>query len=118
MAKYDVVKHALRMQTDRGEVLRQAIMAIREGGTLSIIGVYGLMDKFPIGVIMNKGLTVKTAQQHGQKYINRLLDHASKGELDTRFLATHTFSLENSPRGYDIFKHKQDGIRRAVFRPN
>ena len=50
--------------------------------------------------------------------IHRLLDHASKGELDTSFLATHTFSLEDSPKGYDMFKHKQDGILRAVFRPN
>ena len=118
MAKYDVVKQALRLETDRGEALRQAIMAIRKGGTLSILGVYGLMDKFPIGVIMNKGVTVKTAQQHGQKYMNRLLEHARKGELDTSFLATHTFSLEDSPKGYDMFKHKQDGILRAVFRPN
>jgi len=118
MAKYDVVKQALRLETDRGEALRQAIMAIRKGGTLSILGAYGVMDKFPMGVIMNKGLTVRTAQQHGQKYMNRLLEHARKGKLDTSFLATHTFSLEDSPKGYDMFKHKQDGILRAVFRPN
>jgi threonine dehydrogenase-like Zn-dependent dehydrogenase len=118
MAKYDVVKQALRLETDRGQALREAIMAIRKGGTLSILGVYGVMDKFPIGVLMNKGVTVKTAQQHGQKYVNRLLEHARKGELDTSFLATHTFSLEDAPKGYDMFKHKQDGILRAVFRPS
>ena len=67
---------------------------------------------------MNKGLTVRTAQQHGQKYMHRLLEHASKGELDTSFLATHTFPLEDAALGYDMFKHKQDGILRAVFRPN
>jgi threonine dehydrogenase-like Zn-dependent dehydrogenase len=49
---------------------------------MSILGVYGLMDKFPIGVSMNKGLTVRTAQQHGQRYLPRLLEHVAQGELD------------------------------------
>jgi threonine dehydrogenase-like Zn-dependent dehydrogenase len=114
---YDRAKQALRMHTDRGQALRQAILACRKGGTLSILGVYGLMDKFPIGVIMNKGLTVRTAQQHGQKYVPRLLEHTVKGELDASLLATYRFSLEESPKGYEMFKHKQDGILRAVFVP-
>ncbi len=114
---YDRAKQVLRMETDRGSALRQAIMACRKGGNLSIIGVYGLMDKFPIGVIMNKGLTVRTAQQHGQKYVPKLLEHTVKGELDSSFLATHHFSLEDSPKGYDMFKHKEDNILRAVFVP-
>ena len=115
---YDRAKQALRLQSDRGQALREAITACRKGGTLSILGVYGLMDKFPIGSIMNKGLTVRSAQQHGQKYMPRLLEHASKGELDPSFLATHRFSLEESPRGYDMFKHKEGGCVRSVFVPN
>jgi threonine dehydrogenase-like Zn-dependent dehydrogenase len=118
MAKYDRAKQLLMMHTDRGEALREAVMAVRKGGILSILGVYGVMDKFPLGVIMNKGLTVRTAQQHGQKYMHRLLEHASKGELDPSFLATHTFPLEDAALGYDMFKQKQDGILRAMFRPN
>ncbi|GHO48289.1 hypothetical protein KSX_64520 [Ktedonospora formicarum] len=114
---YDRAKQALHLQTDRGEALRQAILACRKGGTLSILGVYGIMDKFPIGAIMNKGLTVRTAQQHGQKYVPRLLEHVTRGELDPSFLATHRFSLEDSPLGYDMFKHKKDGCIRAVFTP-
>jgi threonine dehydrogenase-like Zn-dependent dehydrogenase len=114
---YDRVKQLLRLETDRGEALREAIIACRKGGTLSILGVYGLMDKFPVGVIMNKGLTVRSAQQHGQKYMPRLLQHAARGELDPSFLVTHRFSLEDAPRGYDMFKHKTDGCVRAVFTP-
>jgi threonine dehydrogenase-like Zn-dependent dehydrogenase len=114
---YDSVKQALHLQTDRGTALREAIMAVRKGGVLSILGVYMLMDKFPIGAIMNKGLTVRTAQQHGQKYMPRLLEHAAKGELDPSFLATHRFSLEDGPRGYAMFKHKEDGCVRSVFAP-
>ena len=117
MYAYDAVKQQLGMHTDRGDALREAIYCCRKGGTLSILGVYGVMDKFPIGLIMNKGLTVRTAQQHGQKYLPRLLEHAAKGELDPSYLATHKFSLEDGPKGYAMFKHKTDGCVRAVFVP-
>ncbi|NOK03305.1 MULTISPECIES: zinc-dependent alcohol dehydrogenase [Myxococcus] len=117
-AAYDRAKQAMRLQTDRGQALRQAILACRKGGILSVVGVYGFMDAFPMGAIMNKGLTVRSAQQHGQKYLPRLLEHVVKGELDPSFLATHRFSLEDAPKGYELFKKKQDGCVRAVFLPN
>lgn len=115
---YDRVKQALRMETDRGQALRTAIKACRKGGTVSILGVYGIMDKFPIGAVMNKGLTIRTAQQHGQAYVPRLLEHAAKGELNASFLATHRFSLEDGPLGYEMFKKKQNGCVRSVFVPS
>jgi threonine dehydrogenase-like Zn-dependent dehydrogenase len=114
---YDRVKQGLRLHTDRGDALREAIMACRKGGTLSILGVYGVMDKFPVGVMMNKALTIRTAQQHGQKYVPRLLEHTQRGELDAAFLATHRVSLEEAPRGYEMFKNKEDGCLRVVFTP-
>jgi threonine dehydrogenase-like Zn-dependent dehydrogenase len=112
---YDRVKQAMHLESDRGQALREAILSCRKGGTLSILGVYGLMDKFPIGAIINKGLTVRTAQQHGQRYAPRLLEHIARGELDPSFLVTHRFSLEDAPLGYDMFKKKKDGCVRAVF---
>lgn len=115
--KYDRVKQALHLHTDRGDALREAIMACRKGGTLSILGVYGVMDKFPLGVMMNKGLTIRTAQQHGQSYVPRLLEHTQRGELDASFLATHRFSLEDGARGYEMFKNKENGCVRVVFTP-
>ena len=81
------------------------------------MGVWGLVDKFPFGAVMNKGLTVRTAQQHGQRYVPRLLEHARRAELDTSYLVTHTMSLEDAPRGYELFKKKKDGCVRVVFRP-
>src|SRR5581483_5710337 len=116
--KYDRAKQALHLHTDRGDALREAILCCRKGGTLSILGVYGVMDKFPLGVMMNKGLTIRTAQQHGQKYVPRLLEHVRRGELDPSFLATHTLPLESSPRGYEMFKKKEDGCVRVVFTPS
>jgi threonine dehydrogenase-like Zn-dependent dehydrogenase len=116
--QYDRARQALHFHTDRGEALREAIMACRKGGTLAILGVYGVMDKFPVGVMMNKGLTVRTAQQHGQKYVPRLLEHTRKGELDASILATHYLPIEEGTRGYELFRDKEDGCLRVVFTPN
>ena len=114
---YDRVKQALHLHTDRGSALREAIYACRKGGTLSMMGVYGLMDKFPLGILMNKGITLRTGQQHGQKYVPRLLEYVEKGKLDPSYLATHYFPLEQGPQAYDMFKKKKDGMVRAVFTP-
>lgn len=115
---YDRAKQALRLETDRPQVLRQAIRACRKGGTVSVIGVYGgFLDKFPMGAVMNKGLTIRTGQQHGQRYAPRLFDHIVRGELDPSFLLTHRWPLEDGPRGYEMFKHRDDGCMRVVFDP-
>ncbi len=114
---YDRAKQLLHLHTDRATPLREAAIACRKGGTLAVIGVWGVIDKFPMGIVMNKGLTVRTAQQHGQRYAERLLEHALLGELDTSYLATHTLPLDDAPRGYELFKKKEDGCVRVVFRP-
>jgi len=75
------------------------------------------MDKFPIGAIMNKGITVRTAQQHGQRYVPELLEHVVEGRMDPSYLATHQFALEDAPRGYELFEERAQGCVRPVFRP-
>lgn len=83
-----------------------------------MVGVYGgLLDKFPMGAIVNKALTLRSGQQPGQRYAKRLFEHIQNGELDPSYLLTHPMSLEDSPEGYAIFKNKTDGCLRAVFRP-
>lgn len=59
----------------------------------------------------------RSEQQHGQASVPRLLEHASRGELDPSFLATHRFPLEDAPAGDGMFKHKEGGCVRAVFTP-
>jgi len=115
--KVDRAKQALRLETDRATPLREAVLACRKGGVVSVLGVYGLTDSFPMGDIINKGLTLRSAQQHGQRYVPRLLEHVAAGELDTAALMTHEMPLEDAVRGYEIFKEKEDGCLRAVFHP-
>lgn len=115
---YDQVKHQLRMQTDRPTAVREAIYACRKGGSVFVLGVFaGVADKFPLGALMNKGLTLRGAQQHGQRYIPMLLDRMARGELRTDYLATHVLPLDEGPHGYQLFKDKEDGCVRSVFRP-
>jgi threonine dehydrogenase-like Zn-dependent dehydrogenase len=116
---YDQVKQQLRLQTDRPSAVRDAIHACRKGGSVFVLGVYaGFVDKFPLGALMNKGLTVRGAQMHGQRYIPMLLERMARDELVTEHLATHTMPLAEAPTGYKMFKDKEDDCVRAVFLPN
>jgi threonine dehydrogenase-like Zn-dependent dehydrogenase len=102
----------------RPTALREAIHACRKGGSLFALGVFGgLVDKFPFGAIMNKGMTVRGAQQHGHRYIPMILERIAAGEISTEHLATHVLPLDQGPQGYQMFKNKQEGCVRAVFRP-
>jgi threonine dehydrogenase-like Zn-dependent dehydrogenase len=114
---YDRAKQALRLETDRAAPLREAILACRKGGIVSVLGVYGLTDKFPMGMLMNKGLTLRTAQQHGQRYIPQFFDYVQQGDLDPAVLLTHDLPLEDGVRAYDMFKNKTDGCIRVALRP-
>jgi threonine dehydrogenase-like Zn-dependent dehydrogenase len=112
------VKQATRSETDRGSALRDAILACQPGGIVSIIGVYGgLMDKFPTGALMNKGLTVRTGQCHVQRYMKPLYEHIKNGDIDPSFVVTHRLELGEAPNGYETFKHKQDNCVKVVLKP-
>lgn len=115
---YDRVKQALMIETERAPVLRQAITCCRKGGTVSVIGVYGaVVDKFPMGAIVNKGLTLKAGQQHGQRYAERLFGYIKEGRLDPSWMLTHRLPLERGQEGYMMFKQKTDDCMRVVFDP-
>jgi threonine dehydrogenase-like Zn-dependent dehydrogenase len=112
---YDKVKHALRMETDRPGVLREAIQACRNGGTVSVPGVYGgVVDKIPFGAIVNKALTVKSGQTHVQHYMKPLLARIEAGEIDPSFIITHRVSLEEVPDAYMMFRNKEDDCVKVV----
>lgn len=118
IAAYDKVKQATRMQTDRPTALRQCIMACRNGGTVSIAGVYsGFIDKMPFGSVMNRSLTIKTGQTHVHRYMKPLLDRIHNGEIDPSFVVTHTMRLEDAPRAYEMFTEKDDECIKVVLKP-
>jgi len=117
MYAYDRAKQALMLETDRPIALREAIMACRNGGIVSVIGVYGgMIDKFPMGSVMNRSLTIKSGQCHVQRYLKPLLERIQRGEIDPSFVITHTLPLSEAPRGYDMFLNKLDNCEKVVLK--
>ncbi len=113
---YDKIKQSMRMETERPHALRQAITSCRNGGTVSIMGVYGgVVDKFPMGSVMNRSLTIKSGQCHVQRYMRPLLQRIQNGDIDPSFVITHRMSLSEAPGGYDTFKNKRDQCVKVVL---
>jgi len=115
---YDRAKQAMMLETDRPIALREAIMACKNGGTVSVIGVYGgFIDKFPMGSVMNRSLTIKTGQCHVQRYMRPLLERIQNGDLDPSFIITHQLRLDQAPEGFDMFLNKADECVKVVLKP-
>jgi threonine dehydrogenase-like Zn-dependent dehydrogenase len=118
LGKVDRLKQAMMIETDRPAALRQAILACRNGGTVSIPGVYGgFADSLPLGSIMNRSITIKTGQTHVQRYLRPLLERIEKGEIDPSFVISHRLRLEDAPLAYRLFDGKRDGCTKVVLRP-
>lgn len=115
---YDRVKQAARLETERPHALRQAITCCRNGGVVSVIGVYGgMVDKFPMGSVMNRALTIRAGQCHVHRYMRPLLERIERGELDPTFIVTHRLGLDEAPSGYETFKHKENECTKVVLTP-
>jgi len=115
---YDTVKVALMLETDRSGVLRQAIQAVRKGGTLSIPGVYGgLLDKVPFGAAFGKGITMKMGQTNMHTYLRPLLERIEKGQIDPSYIISHRITLDEAPEMYKVWRDKQDKVTKIVIDP-
>jgi threonine dehydrogenase-like Zn-dependent dehydrogenase len=113
---HDRVKQMMRMQPDRPIALREAILSCANGGTVSVIGVYGgLIDKFPMNAVMNRSLTIRTGQCHVHRYMKPLLERIQKGEIDPTFVITHRLRLEDAAKGYSMFNNKEDNCEKVIL---
>jgi threonine dehydrogenase-like Zn-dependent dehydrogenase len=94
-------------------------MSVRNGGTVSIIGAYGgFIDKFPIGALMNRSITIKTGQCHVHRYMRPLLERIQRGDIDPAFVFTHEWDLDRAPDGYEHMKKKIDGCIKVIMHPS
>jgi len=117
-AVLDRVKQAVLLGTDRPHVLRQAIHCCRNGGNISIPGVYGgLLDNIPMGSAVNRGLTMRMGQTHMHRYMQPLLERIENGEIDPSFVITHRLKLDDAPGAYKTFRDKEDGCVKVFLTP-
>ena len=115
----DRAKQAIMAETDRPHVLREMIYVCRPAGTISVPGVYGgLVDKIPFGMMMNKGLTLRTGQTHVNRWTDDLLRRIQEGQIDPSFVITHTVGLDKGPEMYETFRDKKDGCIKVVMKPS
>ena len=113
----DRAKQLARVQPDRPTALRQAIRCVKNGGVVSVIGVYGgFIDMFPMGAIVNRGLTLRSGQCHVQRYMQPLLERIERGEIDPSFVVTHQLPLSEAAQGYEMFMKKQDRCEKVVLK--
>ncbi len=117
-ALLDKVKQTAKLTFDRAHVLRQAIYCVGKGGTVSVPGVYaGYIDMFPMGIVVNKGLTIRSGQTHVHTYLKPLLERIRNGDIDPSGVITHTLPLEAAPDAYKMFLTKSDGCEKVVLKP-
>ena len=115
---YDRVTQAMMLESDRPHAFRQAIIACRKGGTVSIPGVYGgFIDKVPFGSAMNRSLTIRSGQTHVHRYLRPLMERIVKGDINPSFVITHRLPLEDAPKGYEMFLEKDDDCIKIVMKP-
>ncbi|AIE86192.1 zinc-dependent alcohol dehydrogenase [Fimbriimonas ginsengisoli] len=114
----DYVKQLARLQSDRPNVLRQAMTACRKGGTISIPGVYGgIIDSINFGAAFNKGLTFKMGQTHVHRYLEPLMQRIQNGEIDPSFVITHHARLDEAPEMYKTFRNQKSECIKVVMKP-
>ncbi len=111
---------AERAGIDRLSALASGIDAVRRGGTLSIVGVYGgQADPLPMMDLFDKGIQIRMGQAHVKRWIPELLPLVldDNDPLATEDLAPHVLPLADAPQAYEMFQQKQDGAIKILLIP-
>lgn len=114
----DKVKATINFEKGTDKVLENCIKAVRRGGTVTVVGVYGTpFDNFPLHRIFDKGLTIRTGQAPVHKYIDELIGLVESGKVVLNDILTHQIPLNDAAHAYDIFKHKEDNCVKVILKP-
>ena len=110
------VERAIKLETDAIDSISEILKSVKKGGNIAIMGDYiGYANHFPIGALMEKGVTVRSGQVHVQRYWKTVLEKMRSGEYDPSFTITHRLPLEQAAEAYRIFDRKEDGVIKVVL---
>lgn len=106
------------LQAGSATALHWAINAVKKGGIVSIVGVYGPTDNLvPIGNVVNKGITIRANQASVKRLLPTLIEHVQAGRLDPKGIITHRIPLEEAADAYHIFSAKLDNCIKPILIP-
>jgi S-(hydroxymethyl)glutathione dehydrogenase/alcohol dehydrogenase len=112
------LKAVVHLEKGTSKVIDWCTQAVRRGGTVSVVGVYGSpYDNFPMHRIFDKGLTMRFGQSYVHRYIDQLFEMVRDGKVVLNDIITHKIPLSEAAHGYDIFKHKKDDCVKVVLKP-
>jgi S-(hydroxymethyl)glutathione dehydrogenase / alcohol dehydrogenase len=115
---FDKVKATINLEKGTISVMDNCIKAVRRGGTVTVVGVYGTpFDNFPVHRIFDKGLTMRFGQAPVHRYIDDLIEMVETGKVVLNDIVTHTMPLAKVSEGYEIFKKKEDGCVKVILKP-
>lgn len=108
----------LLLQAGSATALHWAINAVKKGGIVSVVGVYGPTDNLvPIGNVVNKGITIRANQASVRRLLPRLIEHVKNGLINPKEMITHRLPLEEVADGYRLFADKLDNCIKTVLIP-
>lgn len=114
----DKLSNVVHAQAGSIKALKTAISAVRRGGRVIVVGVYGMpYDNFPLGQIFDKGIAMRFGQSTPQRDIDELLTWVEQGKVRLDDIISHTLPLAEAPHGYEIFDKKEDGCVKVVLKP-
>jgi S-(hydroxymethyl)glutathione dehydrogenase / alcohol dehydrogenase len=114
----DKLKNVWHAEIGSIQVLKNCISAVRRGGFVSVVGVYGIpYDAYPLGQIFDKGIRMAFGQAPVQKYMDELIRLLDEKKIRLYDIITHRLPLSDAPHGYEIFCEKKDGCVKVVLKP-
>lgn len=114
----DRVASVIRLEKGTINALRMCLSAVRRGGHISILGVYGYpYDNFPLHQIFDKGVSIKAGQAPAHAYIDELEKWVEEGRITPNDIITHRLPLSEAAHAYDIFNKKEDNCVKVVLKP-
>ncbi|MBP1931167.1 zinc-dependent alcohol dehydrogenase [Ammoniphilus resinae] len=118
MSPLELVETALKLQGGTMGAIKIASQAVRKGGTIQLVGVYGSRyNGFPLGDLFARNITLKMGQAPVIHYIPELYRMIKDNTFDPTDIITHRLPLEKAEFAYEIFDEKKDDCIKVVLKP-
>ncbi|HYE10224.1 MAG TPA: zinc-dependent alcohol dehydrogenase [Patescibacteria group bacterium] len=118
MTKFEMVESALKLQGGSKSAIELSTQAVRKGGTISMVGVYGAKyNMFPLGDFFSRNITLKMGQCPAHVYVDPILNLIKENKFDATDIITHKLGLDKGEYAYEIFDEKKDDCIKVILKP-